>query len=118
MAAPARSLEEMIAEVVETTVRRVVREELAARPSGVRREVLSKRAAAAMLGIDRGKTLAALIADGQIRTTEIRGRACVLREDVERVIAGGAPTAAAPSRKKPGTAGGAAALRALTLDDL
>lgn len=99
-------------------VREAVETALAGRPSGVRREVVSKRTAATMLGVDRGRTLAALIADGQLRTVEIRGRVCIPREDVERVVAGGAPTPTPAGKRRPGSAGGAAALRALTLDDL
>jgi excisionase family DNA binding protein len=83
-----------------------------------RREVVSKREAARMLGIDRGATLSALIADGHLRAVEIRGRACIPRADVERVIATGAPGSTPAPKRRPGASGGAAALRSLALDDL
>jgi hypothetical protein len=103
---------------IEALVRRVVREELGARSQGERREVLSMRAASRILGIDRGSTLPDLIAEGRIGTVEIRGRICVRRADVERILATGAPTPATPARRRPGAIGSAAALRAVKLDEL
>jgi hypothetical protein len=106
----------------ETDVRRILREELervlgrVARP--VRREMLSKRAAAKMLGVDRGEGLSSLVADGHLREVPFRGGTRIPREDVERVIANGAPSPGAAPKRRPGAAGGAAALRALALDDL
>lgn len=99
----------------EETVRRVLREERA--PASTR-AVVSKREAARMLGIDRGKTLAAMIAAGQIRTVEIRGRVCIPRAEVERVAAEGAAVPAVETRRRPGSVAGATALRSLKLDEL
>lgn len=112
------SLEEQIARVVEDTVRRVVREELAGHHGDSRRELISKRTAARMLGIDRGTTLAGLISDGHLRTVELRGRVCIPRADVDRLVASGAAAREAPARRRPGGASGAVALRSVKVEDL
>jgi hypothetical protein len=101
-------------------VRRIFREELeralraTVRP--IQREALSKRAAAKMLGVDRGRGLADLVSAGHLREVEIRGRTCIRREDVERVLSVGAPAPATPGRRHVGGASGAAHLRALKLE--
>ncbi|MDY7225778.1 helix-turn-helix domain-containing protein [Hyalangium rubrum] len=62
-------------------------------------ELLSKKAAAHLLGVDRATTLEKFIATGQIKTVEIDGRVRIPREEVERVINEGLPTAG-PQRSK------------------
>lgn len=51
--------------------------------------LLSKRRAAAMLGIGRCSTLETLIAEGKIRTVSVDGRVRIPLAEVERVAAEG-----------------------------
>ena len=53
------------------------------------RQVLSLREAARLLGIDRNRTLKALLASGQVRTVEVNGRTKVPLLEVERLAAQG-----------------------------
>lgn len=54
---------------------------------------LSKRRAAEYLGVDRGTTLARLIAAGKIRTVLVDGRVRIPRAELERVAYEGTDTA-------------------------
>lgn len=99
MAAPARTLEEMIAEVVETTVRRVVREELGRSAP----DVMDTAQASAYTGRS-AKTIRAWISDGMPATRK-GARLTVRREDLDRWRAG------APDEEREATA---AAVRRLT----
>jgi len=50
--------------------------------------LLSKRAAARRLGVDRGTTLTRLIHSGQIRTLTVAGRVKIPASEIERIEAG------------------------------
>jgi len=58
--------------------------------------LLSKRAAAALLGVGRGGTLEQLIRDGHLRTVVIAGRVRIAREEVERIAREGTGRPASP----------------------
>ena len=75
-------------ERIEATLAKLVRERT--RPPS---EAVSIRQAASLLGIDRCRTLPALIAAGTIRTVEIAGHVRVPRSEIERVLREGAPLA-------------------------
>jgi excisionase family DNA binding protein len=71
-----------------------VREELCAALARVPRggptkELLSKRAVAKLLGVDRATTLETLIRAGRIRTVEVGGRPRIPRAELERVLVAG-----------------------------
>lgn len=55
------------------------------------REALSIEAAAQILGIDRVRTLPALIAAGTVRTIDVAGHRRIARSEIERVLREGAP---------------------------
>lgn len=59
------------------------------RSSADPRALLSKREAARLLGVSRGRTLDSLIASGQVRVVRIGGRLRVPRAELERLQAEG-----------------------------
>lgn len=65
--------------------------------------LLSKRKAAALLGISRGDTLGEMIRAGLIRTVVLNGRVRIPREEVERIAREGtsAPLPLARPRRAP-----------------
>jgi hypothetical protein len=77
------NLEAQIAEAV----RAVVREELARALPKPPPKLLSRRAAARMLGVDRGSTLAGLIRSGHLRL--VMGR--IPASEIERLVRDGLP---------------------------
>lgn len=77
------SPEQAIAE----TLRLVIREELARALSRPVPKLLSRRAAARMLGVDRGSTLAGLIREGKLAL--VRGR--IPLGEIERLLKEGLP---------------------------
>jgi hypothetical protein len=104
------TLEAQIAEAVRSVVREEIRAALAEARPATQKELISKRAAGRMLGVDRGKGLDALIAEGSISLVPFRGGYRVRLSDVERVIAEGAGGAAdQPARR--GSRSEAATLR-------
>jgi hypothetical protein len=70
------------------------------------RQSYSIAAAAAILGVDRVRTLPALIAAGSVRTVQIAGHARISREEIERVLREGASleAPARARRRRPGLA--------------
>lgn len=68
------------------------------------RALLSKREAARLLGVSRGRTLDALLASGQVRAVRIGGRLRVPITEIERLQADGldglAPTAHRAGQRK------------------
>lgn len=85
------------------------------------RLVVSKREAARLLGIDRGRTLGALLKSGQLRSVPWGRGQRVPLEEVQRLAREGfrSPTGSqrSPSRRKSGVVD-PAALRKLDLDTL
>ncbi len=63
----------------------------------VETELLGKRAGAKMLGVNRSKTLEALIRTGRIRTVKFNGKTMIQRSEIERIVAGGDAALAAPA---------------------
>jgi excisionase family DNA binding protein len=90
----ASELEQLIERAVERAVGRAPR-------GGAAKELLSKRAAAKLLGVDRGTTLEQMIADGRLRTVDVGGRPRVPRAELERVLAAGLPRAEPRARRAP-----------------
>jgi excisionase family DNA binding protein len=89
----------------------------------VPRLALSKREAARLLGIDRGKTLHALIRAGRLRTVPWGSGRRIPREDVERLAREGFELdfSAPRARRAPRARGGRCdpdALRRLDVDSL
>lgn len=74
-------------------LRAIVREEMlrasAGTSPGAAKELLSKRAAAKLLGVDRGTTLEELLRAGILKTVDIGGRPRILRSELARVLAEG-----------------------------
>jgi excisionase family DNA binding protein len=62
--------------------------------------LLSKKAAARLLGVDRATTLEAWIATGRIKAVDLAGRVRIPRTEVERVINEGLPESTGPQRPK------------------
>ena len=73
------------------------------------RQVLSLREAARQLGIDRNRTLKALLASGQVRTVQVNGKKKIPASEVDRLAQHGFDTSRtvakprAPRRKAPAT---------------
>jgi excisionase family DNA binding protein len=88
----AQELEQLIERAVERAVGRGPR-------AGVAKELLSKRAAAKFLGVDRGTTLEQLIRDGRLRTVDVGGRPRIPRTELDRVLADGVPRAEPKARR-------------------
>ncbi|WP_242394820.1 helix-turn-helix domain-containing protein [Anaeromyxobacter oryzisoli] len=110
-------LEALIERAVERAVGRAPR-------TGAAKELLSKRAAARMLGVDRGTTLEELVRDGRLRTVDVGGRPRIPRSELERVLAAGVPQAEAKTRRASRTRKATRgtvdpdALRRMKLDDI
>lgn len=83
-------------------------------------QLLSLREAARRLGVDRGTTLAELIAQKRLRVVQVNGRPRIPAAEVERVSSEGFDTGTAPAKppKKPepkSAVGVGAAIRSLKL---
>ena len=102
MSAPAASLEDLLARI-DRLERKL---DAALKP---RRELLSKRAAAKLLGIDRGSTLERLIRDGRVRL--VAGK--IPANELDRLLTNGLPDQKSPRRRKEQPSDEAAAIRAL-----
>lgn len=63
-------------------------------------ELLSKKSAARLLGVDRATTLEEWIATGRIKVVDLAGRVRIPRAEVERVINEGLPESTGPQRPK------------------
>lgn len=90
-----------------------------------RRDSLSLADAATILGIDRVRTLPALISAGTVRAVKIAGHTRIAREEVERVLREGASLEAPAPRARRRRAGERqskaevlAAIRAIRVEDL
>jgi hypothetical protein len=115
---PAATLDDLLAAVLR--IERKV-DALSHRRGGPPAELLSMRAAAKLLGVDRGVTLPALLKTQRVRTVMVAGRPRVPRAALERVLLEGAPTSTPAPRARhtrPALASEPSALRALKLDDL
>lgn len=92
--------------------------------------LLSKRHAATLLGVSRGRTLDRLIAEGAIRTVTIGTRTRIPVAELDRLLVEGAPSAPLPAvpvrktvvrrndRRPPNVAQELAKARALRISDL
>ncbi len=74
-----------------------------------RRELLSKRAAAKLLGVDRGSTLERLIRDGRVRL--VAGK--IPANELDRLLTEGLPDQRSSRRRREQPTDEAAAIRAL-----
>ena len=81
-----------------------MRQEMAARltsPSPPLPRLLSKRAAAKLLGVDRGTTLADLLATGNLRTVVLGGQERIPTAEIERLATEGTTrTGRKPHRRR------------------
>jgi excisionase family DNA binding protein len=108
MATPARTVEELAKQLdrVERLLLDLVRERGASRAANA--ELLSKRAAARRLHVDRETTLEELIRSKRIRTVPALagGGVRIPSDEVDRLLRDGLPSAVAPSaaRRTPGRA--------------
>jgi excisionase family DNA binding protein len=92
--------------------------------------LLSKRQAAELLGVSRGRTLDRLIAEGAIRTVTVGTRSRIPVAELDRLLVEGAPSAPVPAvpvqraavrrhdRRPPNVAHELAKARALRVSDL
>ncbi len=94
MSAPAHQLEDLLAAVARLEAK------LDALTRRRERRLLSKRAAARLLGIDRGTTLERLVRDGHLRL--VMGK--VPDTEIERLLADGIPETKGRSRRQPAPA--------------
>lgn len=62
--------------------------------------LLSKKAAASLLGVDRATTLEEWISTGRIKVVDLDGRVRIPRAEVERVINEGLPESTGPQRPR------------------
>ena len=62
-------------------IRDTIREELRKPPP----QLLSKRAAARLLGVSRGRTLDVLIKEGRVRTVQVNGRLRIPMAEITRI---------------------------------
>lgn len=121
MTAPAPLLSAAeVARLADAVAERLAR--LQARP---RRDSLSLADAATILGIDRVRTLPALIAAGTVRAVKIAGHTRIAREEVDRVLREGASLEAPAPRARRRRVGQAktkaevlAAIDAIRVEDL
>lgn len=95
MSDPVRQLEALLAQVAATVGRLEAKVDALtkARPTG---RLLSKRAAARLLGVDRGTTLEALVRDGHLRL--VMGK--IPDTEIERLLVEGLPEGTAPTRRR------------------
>ncbi len=87
-------LEQLVERAVERVLARVPR-------GGATKELLSKRAAAKLLGVDRATTLETLIRAGRIRTVDVGGGPRIPRAELERVLATGVEVPHEKRRRAP-----------------
>jgi hypothetical protein len=64
------------------------------------RRLFSARAAAQMLGVSRGRTIAFLIDTGQVRTVEVNGRKRIPMSEIDRLASVGFDTRQSPGRTR------------------
>lgn len=102
MSAPAASLEALL-ETVQRLERKLDALTERERPKRRNREarLVSKRAAARALGIDRSTTLEDLIHDKQIRTVPVRGHLRIPATEIERLTRDGIPEPGRTLKKRP-----------------
>jgi hypothetical protein len=103
----AATIDDVLAEVRE--LRRRVDELLRPAP-----KLLSRRAAARMLGVDRGTTLAGLIARGALRLVEGK----IPLPDVERLVTEGVPAEPRRAKRTQPQKEAPDAIAAIRIDDL